>query len=609
MTQRNRARSGAAKSQARHDLATENFEAGCHLVAEHPMLGILYHSAWVIREKRSRCPDDGWAIASSAGRIYAHPTRRGSAEEWAYVLAHCLLHLGFTHFQHMAYPDEWNTACDGYLASFMARLKFGRAPDDMLISGEAPTGSEQSIYDRLREGDVPLALLAPGTAGKHPDLLFDLEGEALRKSSERWAHIMGEALIHAVTSSVEMAAGIRPVIGEQSRKPRTLAQQARSWFISSYPLLGALAASFTLIEDPLLCTRMGISVAAVHAESKEIYINPSVGLSLQQNRFVMAHELLHVGLRHETRRQGRDPYFWNIATDYVINAWLIEMGIGELPPLGLLHDPELKGLSAEAIYDRIVTDIRRFRKLHTLRGVDSGDILDSAEVEWWTLQNGVDLDTFYRRALSQGLEYHHEQGRGFLPGNLVEEIRALNQPPIPWDVELAHWFDHHFPLPEKIRSYARPSRRQSATPDIPRPRWVLPANWNEGRTFGVLLDTSGSMDRTLLAKALGAIASYSLAREVPAVRLVFCDVATYDEGFVSPEDIAGRVRVRGRGGTILQPGIDLLEHTPDFPDDGPLLIITDGYCDTLHIRREHAFLLPQGHHLPFVAKGEVFYVS
>src|SRR5207247_2004297 len=133
----------------------------------------------------------------------------------------------------------------------------------------------------------------------------------------------------------------------------------------------------------------------------------------------------------------------------------------------------------------------------------------------------------------------------------------LSQPPIPWDVALAQWFAHHFPPIDKTRSYARPSRRQSATPDIPRPRWTSPPPSEQGRTFGVLLDTSGSMERSLLAKALGAIASYSLAREVPAVRVVFCDAATYDQGYMPPEAIADRVRVVGRGGTVLQPGIDL----------------------------------------------------
>jgi hypothetical protein len=64
----------------------------------------------------------------------------------------------------------------------------------------------------------------------------------------------------------------------------------------------------------------------------------------------------------------------------------------------------------------------------------------------------------------------------------------------------------------------------------------------------------------LLAKALGAIASYSVAHEVPAVRVVFCDAHPYDQGYIPPEDIAVRVKIRGRGGTILMPGIKLLEH-------------------------------------------------
>ena len=50
----------------------------------------------------------------------------------------------------------------------------------------------------------------------------------------------------------------------------------------------------------------------------------------------MAHELRHVGLRHDTRRQGRDGHLWNVACDFVINAWLIEMGVGRGPRVRLL---------------------------------------------------------------------------------------------------------------------------------------------------------------------------------------------------------------------------------------------------------------------------------
>ena len=76
---------------------------------------------------------------------------------------------------------------------------------------------------------------------------------------------------------------------------------------------------------------------------------------------------------------------------------------------------------------------------------------------------------------------------------------------------------------------------------------------------------------------------------------------------MSPEDIAGLVKVRGRGGTRLQPGIDLLDSDEKFPKDAPLLIITDSGCDRLNLRgRNHAYLIPWGYQLPFPPRGPVF---
>ncbi|MEV4458637.1 hypothetical protein [Microbispora sp. NPDC049633] len=116
------------------------------------------------------------------------------------------------------------------------------------------------------------------------------------------------------------------------------------------------------------------------------------------------------------------------------------------------------------------------------------------------------------------------------------------------------------PAVERRRTYARASRRQSATPGIPRPGRLRPEEAVRRATFGVVLDTSGSMNVRVLGKALGAIASYATERDVPRARVVFCDAVAYDAaGYLPVEDIAGRVRVRGRGGTILQPGVNLLE--------------------------------------------------
>jgi predicted metal-dependent peptidase len=598
----------ARKKAKAEDPAAHNFELACGLVGAHPLFGPLMDHAYVVRDARSQCPHDGWAVVVGDGAIHVHPTRRAAPEEWAYVLAHALLHLGFGHVQQRERPREWNAACDAFIGQFLATLKLGQLPADIGGAPDLPSPTEESLYTLFCEQGIPPRLASFGTGGRQRnDMILTAPSHPWGKPPD-WQALFARGLVQAVASAVQVAAGVAPALGMPADL-KTEAQRARAWFINSYPLLGALAASFTIIEDPLICFRLGISIAAVDAESREVFINPGARLNVEQVRFVMAHELLHVGLRHDTRRQERDPFLWNCAADYVINAWLVEMEIGEMPTLGVLYDPELKGESAESVYDRIVTDMRRYRRLATLRGVGASDILERGTPEWWRVGEGVTLDEFYRRALAQGLTYHQELGRGYLPADLVEEIQALSQPPIPWDVELAKWFDHHFPPVEKTRSYARPSRHQSATPAIPRPRWVPPPDWNVGRTFGVLLDTSGSMERGLLARALGAIASYSIARDVPGVRVVFCDAATYDQGYMAPEEIAGRVKVRGRGGTILQPGVDLLEHAENFPKDGPLLIITDGLCDRLTIHREHAFLLPKGHSLPFVPRGEVFRIE
>lgn len=588
------------------DKALESFRAGVAALHRHPMFAPLLMYASVRRHEGGGFPDDGWAVVSSEGDVIAHPKRLARPEEWTYVLAHCLLHLGLGHFDRATVTREWNLACDCVVARFLAGLKLGRAPEEMDTEPPFAAKSEERLLVEIGAAGLPEKSTLYGTAGggrgdmlERPPSRFP--GLDRRK---RWRESFAQGVAEAVTRAVDAAGGRDSRCSADDRA--SLARRAVSWFLTGYPLLGALASAFDLVEDAEVCRRNSIAVAAVDAETQEIFVNPAAGLDELECRFVLAHELLHVGLRHQGRCRGRDPELWNVACDYVINGWLVEMGVGELPRVGVLYDPELKGLSAEAVYDRIVTDLRRYRRLRTLRGEGMGDMLGRGLRDWWATAEGVSLDEFYRRCLAQGLALHLDQGRGFLPAGVIKEIRALSQPPPPWDVELAKWFDDHFAPVERFRSYARPSRRQSATPDLPRPRWVPRPGADAGRTFGVVLDTSGSMPPELLGKALGAIAGYCLAREVPAVRVVFCDAAAYDQGYMPPEDVAGRVKVRGRGGTVLQPGVDLLQRVEDFPDDGPLLIITDGQCDRLAVRREHAFLVPEGRSLPFLPKGPVF---
>ncbi len=603
-------------SKKPNQAAIQAFDSGVALLKAHPVFAPLYARVYLIRgESVSQCPRDGWALVHNDA-IHVHPKRLARPEQWAFVLGQCLLYYAMELFQKdRAHWSAWCAACDVVIVRFLKALRVGVAPDHINLPDGLPGWDECRWYTEFCEQGIPpwASALSPAStriggmaepaAWVHAPRIPYYQNYP---RSQSWSDAFAAGISNSVAQAVEVAAGSRDALGGQHTRLRSASERARSWFISSYPLLGAMVSAFEFIENAEITRREEISVAAVDEVACTIYLNPAVGLSELEARFVIAHEILHVALRHLDRRQGRDPYLWNVACDYVINAWLIEMQIGVPPSIGLLHDPQLKGLSAEEVYDRIVGDMRRIRKLMTLAG-HQGDMLERRLCR--PALPFTDLDAFYKEQLSKGLALHEHQGRGLLPAGMIEEIRALLQPPIAWDVQLARWFDHHFPPLERVRSYARLSRRQSATPDIPRPRQVIDSRWLDGRTFGVVLDTSGSMERHLLAKALGAIASYAMAKEVPAVRVIFCDAQAHDAGYMPAEEIAGRVQVKGRGGTVLQPGIDRLQTATDFPKDGPMLIITDGECDMLAIRREHAFLLPKGRRLPFMPRGEVFFLS
>ena len=555
-----------------------------------------------------------WLIISPNGDLWINPRRRATAPQWARMIAQALVTLGFGLIQQRSPQMLWELAALSVVNQFCDELKIGPLPDELQnwpfpeqLSNDAEVVFREWVADGCPEELNRWHRIWCGGS----DSWFYQLNQPHRGWGQPtdWKALFVEGITQSVQLALEIAGG--HVATNARPKVLTIAQKARRQLMDYFPLLGALAASFDIEENISLCSQYDIRVAAIDVGAQKIWMNPAAGLNQAECLFVFAHELLHAGLNHASRRRGRDPFLWNVACDFSINGWLIEMQVGTPPSLGLLHDPQFANASSEEIYDSLAQDVRRARKLITLRGnVGEGDILGDGEGSIFT-----NAETWCRRALNQGLERClYGSLRGTMPAGLIEEIRSLSQPPIPWDVRLAEWFNEHFPPPERHRSYAHPSRRQSATPKIPRPSLTKPSeDLRMSRVFGVVLDTSGSMDPQLLGKALGAIASYALAHDVSMVRLVCCDAQAYDRGWVEPEQLLYRFTLQGRGGTILQPGIDLLSGLSkrgEFPLVGPVLIITDGFCENqVNIPMEHAWLLPEGRSLPFVPRGEQFRVQ
>ena len=135
--------------------------------------------------------------------------------------------------------------------------------------------------------------------------------------------------------------------------------------VVKHPFFGSMCLSVNVKSDdsiPSMCT-----------DGRSILWSPSFVDTMGQEETVgvMAHEVLHIVFKHHLRRGARDPELWNIATDFAINQVLVDNGF-TLPEGGLI-DPEYKGLSAEAIFDRLPDDAK---KKHS-QGAGMGQVTDA----------------------------------------------------------------------------------------------------------------------------------------------------------------------------------------------------------------------------------------
>ncbi|MCY3018981.1 MAG: hypothetical protein NTW87_08135 [Planctomycetota bacterium] len=360
-------------------------------------------------------------------------------------------------------------------------------------------------------------------------------------------------------------------------------------------------------------------VAAVNPRRRELIINPGWALNDAEYRYVMAHMALHAALQHGPRRKQRDPFLWNAACDYCVNAWLAHMTHLQRhcrpPSEGLLLAAQYDKQGPESIYAALQCNEKAARKLVTFAGEGIPDIvgLETAASTPPPHAARWQIDRPLVDALLRGYQLHTEAGKGALPHTLIDEIRALEQPPLPWDVQLARWFDEHVPPVERVRTYARPSRRQSATPDIARPRYVNPDDETAQRgTFGLIADGSAALDNATRTLALGAISAYALSRNIPLIRLVTSGAELSDKSMVRAEDLpaqGGQAPPTSRRAAVLQPAVELLEGARDFPENAPVLFLTGTPCDRVKTARDHCFVIPEGGRLPFKTDAPVIGVA
>lgn len=141
------------KRRAQVDPNMTAFEAAWRKLTSHPMFAPLLSvqvGPWQRAGVRAVLAEDGQLVAANAiavvdsrGLIRASKACRLDEDQWSWVLAHCLLHLGFGHLapdRHAIDPAYGEVACLA-VARFQRAVKLGTEP--VLLPAELPSSTSR----------------------------------------------------------------------------------------------------------------------------------------------------------------------------------------------------------------------------------------------------------------------------------------------------------------------------------------------------------------------------------------------------------------------------------------------------------------------------------
>lgn len=183
--------------------------AGFDILQQHPLFsqlkGTITAKTSHLRGKKAI------ACVTKNGDIFVNIDSGLDASEWAYVLAHNLLHLAFGHFDKTKMPQTteifplvWNEACDIYVARFLADIGFGEALfPDPASKYSIKLNDEVKIYQYLLETEGVSPLQSYGLNMSETTDMIGIEDPIVYKNGEKNEYT--ETFSYAITHSLKKA--------------------------------------------------------------------------------------------------------------------------------------------------------------------------------------------------------------------------------------------------------------------------------------------------------------------------------------------------------------------------------------------------------------------
>lgn len=281
------------------------------------------------------------------------------------------------------------------------------------------------------------------------------------------------------------------------------------------------------------------------------------GLTPEERKTVIAHELLHVLLLHHLRRRDRDKMKWNIACDFAVNSILQNHGMSF--PKGALLSHQFDGMGAEEIYNKIEVTEQGGNGQDGAQGGKGGVTFGMVEDP----PQGEDMKEMEHQAKEMMAQaYHSAKASGKVPQEFERMVSEMLNPKQDWK--------------ELLCKFVAEVAKNDFTWTKPNPRYAhmglyLPAM--ESLEIGHVvfaIDTSGSIDQKLLTRFVSELQAASSMFTTP-ITIIHCDSRIQKiEEMVEGDPI----RPVGGGGTEFRPVFDYVnEHMANAK---ALVYFTDG---------------------------------
>lgn len=331
--------------------------------------------------------------------------------------------------------------------------------------------------------------------------------------------------------------------------------------------------------------------------------------------FMVLHENFHLLFNHPQRTvAGKfDPYLSNIAQDMIINSTIWDsvshtiVSIPKYPEtesniaqniagknMALFIPKEYVKSGGEPIFEELYTWLRDKKEDHDKnkgegdgdqggygengqagdQGVDSFDLnhifenMDNNEGQYMDSHMYDTVPEELRESMVND-QIQRLRSRGLISSNIEQTLMKLRKKRKDYLKDIKRSISNDIVGKIKSRTMSRPNRRGIKG---------IKGNKKMASVINVLLDTSGSMGGTF-----EKVLEYVFQKDIE-INICQVDTEVHKMERISSMKELQSMNIEGLGGTILQPGIDLITDNPNY-NKFNTVILTDGWCDTLDMSR------------------------